>query len=230
MIKIKPVPFSLSVSAVSFLLFIGFGSFVNHYSESYERKIKEVKREQGFAAERLQMAHSEIQRQKRRADSLQVVAEASSREEILWTARALYSETHRTEEMWYVGWVIRNRFESGFRGESYKSVILHPKQFSAFNKGNPKRDYYLSLEPTDAFQNGTWHDALQVAKTVVDAPLVYNPLPKDTFFFYSERSMEGRRHPVWRYNLTQVGVDGIENRRFRFLRGSQYSQTTATAR
>ncbi len=36
-----------------------------------------------------------------------------------------------------VAWVIRNRVEHGWRGTDYKSVVLAPKQFSCWNKGDP---------------------------------------------------------------------------------------------
>jgi hypothetical protein len=230
MIKIRAVPFSLYVSAASFVLFVGFSMFVNNYSQSYEQEIEEVRREQTFAAERLEMVHKQKARQKRRADSLEVIVEASKRKEVLWTARAIYSETKRIHEMRYVAWVVRNRYESGFRGETFKDVILHPKQFSAFNRGNPRRSYYLSLQPKDATENARWHKALQIAKGVIDSPFSWNPLPPNTYHFYSERSMEGRNHPSWRWRLTHVEVEHIEENRFRFFKGSRQTTTTAKAR
>lgn len=229
MIKIEPVPFSLCISAVSLLLFVGFTEFVNRYSESYERQIRQTQREQGFAKQRLEMAHRQIQNQKERADSLEVIADAAANEEITWVGRALYSETRRTREMRYIAWVIRNRYEEGFRGNTYRDVIMHPKQFSAFNRGNPKRSYYLSLKPKHAAYNDRWHRALQIAKAVLNSPMDRNPFPKNTFHFYSERSMDGRNHPNWRWRLQQVRVESIDETRFRFFKGSTQAQTTAKA-
>jgi hypothetical protein len=218
------------LSAISFVLFVVFSVFINDYARSYKTEIQNVRREQMFAAKRLKMVHKQKVRQERRADSLETIVEATKREEILWTARAIYSETKRPHEMRYIAWVVRNRYESGFRGDTFKDVILHPKQFSAFNKGNPRRSYYLSLQPKDATENPRWHKALHIAKGVIDSPFSWNPLPPNTYHFYSERSMKGKNHPSWRWQLTHVGVESIEDKRFRFFKGSRQITTTAKAR
>lgn len=229
MIKIHPIQIILFLSCVSLAAFFGFSVFVNHISEKHQREIQKVEREHEHAAERLEITRRQKMRHKRRADSLGIIVEATQREEILWTARAIYSETRRVNEMWYVAWVIRNRVESRFHGyRSYKRVILHPKQFSAFNRGSHLRSFYMSLEPKQAVSRSRWHDALNIAKAVVDAPLAYNPLPEDTYHFYSEISMTGKKHPSWRWELTQVGVEPIPDERFRFFRGTHLSSATTT--
>ena len=217
MIKIHRIPLSLCISAASLVLFAAFSTFVNRYSKTYERQVREVRRSQNFAADRLKAARRKIQRQTRISDSLETIVKARKDSRILWTARAIYSETRNPKEMRYVGWVIRNRQEANFRGRSYRSVILHPKQFSAFNTGYPLRKFYLSLKPEEAGQRPRWHAALTVAESVVEAPRSYSPIPEDTFHFYSEISMKGRKHPHWRSELSKVEVAEIEEKRFRFF-------------
>lgn len=229
MIRIHRVPLFLLISLVSLLIFCALGAGYNRISERQDQRVETVKRNSVFAAERLQSTRKGLIRQRRRADSLQVILEAQKREEIVWMARALYSETKRPHEMWHVGWVIRNRFESGFRsGGTYRSVILHPKQFSAFNRGSPMRSYYLRLEPKDVAKAPRWHDALATAKRVIDSPRSFRPFPADTFHFYSRRSMSGE--PYWKKDLAPVKIASIENDRFNFLRGSHATSITSTAR
>lgn len=217
MIRIHRIPLSLCISAASLALFAAFSIFVNHYSKSYERQVKEVKRNQNFASDRLEMARRKIQRQTRISDSLKTIVKARKDPRILWTARAIYSETRNPREMRYVGWVIRNRQEANFRGNSYRSVILRRKQFSAFNRGHPLRKVYFSLQPEQAGQRARWFAALRAAEHVVESPRSYSPIPENTFHFYSEISMEGRKHPHWRSDLSKVEVAHIEEERFRFF-------------
>jgi hypothetical protein len=228
MISIHRVPLFLIGSLISLLLFCSFGAFMNRMSEKHDRRIESVKRQSNFASERLDSTQKEVIAQRNRADSLQVIIEVQRREEILWMARALYSETKRPHEMWHVGWVIRNRYESRFRGETYKDVILHPKQFSAFNRGSPMRDYYLRLQPEDVGEAPRWHAALATAKRVIDSPPIFRPFPKDTYHFYSRRSMSGE--PYWKNRLDPVAVSSIDANRFNFLRGKTSTTVASTAR
>lgn len=227
MIKIHRVEIALLTGAISLFLFFGFSLFVNSLTNGYEEKVREVRRSQTYASQRLTMTRREVIRQRRRADSLEVILEAQRRPEVLWTARALLSETRKPSEMWYVAWVIRNRYESRFRNSnSYKQVVLDPMQFSAFNRGRPTRDYYTGLKPTD--RTFRWHAAMKIAKTVIDAPESLNPIPKDTFHFYSEVSMKGAPH--WRGAVSKVETP-LRDRRFKFFQGhARTSITSNTAR
>jgi hypothetical protein len=61
-------------------------------------------------------------------------------EDVLWLARVIYSETKRPHEQELVAWVVRNRVETAYRGkDTYRSTVLDPWQFSAFNANAPKR-------------------------------------------------------------------------------------------
>lgn len=230
MIRISLVKALLSISVVSLFLFFGFAVTVNGVSRGYEAEIQEVKREHDHAALRADILLDRVRTQRHRADSLSVIVEAQQREEVLWTARALYSETRRPHEMWYVGWVIRNRVEARFRNKrSYKEVILDPKQFSAFNRASPLRGHYMNLDPEDVIMRPRWHDALEVARRVVDAEPELRPFPKNTFHFYSEQSMVGQRHPDWKYAMNHVPINTVEPKRFRFYQNGHSSSSTTTA-
>lgn len=141
-------------------------------------------------------------------------------DDVLWLARCIYSETKRAEEQELVAWVIRNRVETGYRGQhEYQSVVLDPYQFSAFNPGNPKRRLYTSLTPSA--DSPAFVQALEVAHGVYYAPAEARPFPDKTRHFYSERSMVGSSHPNWSVGQKPVRPVGfrIDPRRFRFYSG-----------
>ena len=139
-------------------------------------------------------------------------------DDVLWTARCIYSETKRPEEQELVAWVIRNRVETGYRGKStYEGVVLDRYQFSAFNPGSSKRRLYTSLTP-DSDAAG-WQKALEIAHEVVHAPAELRPFDERTRHFYSERSMRGGRTPAWARGKTPVRPARyrVDPRRFRFF-------------
>jgi len=141
-------------------------------------------------------------------------------ESTLWLARAIYSETKLPHEQELVAWVVRNRVETQYRGRnSYKDVVLDPYQFSAFNPGSSKRSFFLSLTPDVPLP--AWQQALWIAHYVRHADTAYRPFSIETRHFYSERSMEGRRHPYWveRKQFVSPGWDyTVNERRFRFYK------------
>ena len=143
-------------------------------------------------------------------------------EETLWLARCIYSETKRPEEMELVAWVVRNRVETRYRGEStYKDVVLDPYQFSAFNPGSRKRKHYSSLTPNVKLPG--WQHALNIAYHVRYAEPGLRPFPTKTRHFYSERSMPRyNAHPGWSRGLEPVTPRRpveLDARRFRFFEG-----------
>jgi hypothetical protein len=141
--------------------------------------------------------------------------------ETLWLARVIYSETKRPEEMELVAWVVRNRVETGYRGKSsYRSTVLDPFQFSAFNPGDRKRAHYSSLTHTSTARG--FDNALRIAYSVRHADEEYRPFSRTTRHFYSEQSMVGRSHPNWAAQGSLVRPDRpftVEARRFRFFEG-----------
>jgi spore germination cell wall hydrolase CwlJ-like protein len=143
-------------------------------------------------------------------------------EDVLWVARALYTETeaNRTREMFYIAWVIRNRIEAQFWGaKSAKEVILEPFQFSAFN--SPKmRSHYSAIgtyrEPRDPKR---WEAAKRVARHVLRAPAFARPIPADAFHFYAEVGMKNRDRPPWAVGRTPESIHGVEPDRLRIYAG-----------
>src|SRR3990167_3969174 len=78
-------------------------------------------------------------------------------EEILWLARLIYSETKRPEEQILVAWVVRNRVESNYTGESYKEVALHDSQFSGLNSFD--KQYQENITRSYDDNGGAWQSA-----------------------------------------------------------------------
>ena len=147
-----------------------------------------------------------------------VLADVS--DDVLWLARCMYSETKKPHEQELVGWVIRNRVETEYRGAStYEGVVLDPYQFSAFNPGNPKRRLYTTLVPETASES--FQRTLAIAHDVYYARSASRPFPKSTRHFYSERSMVGGAAPTWSTGHRPVRPTGfrVDPRRFRFYSG-----------
>lgn len=143
-------------------------------------------------------------------------------DETLWLARCIFSETKRPHEQELVAWVVRNRVETRYRGKStYRDVVLDPMQFSAFNEGSRKRDYYMSLGPTSTVAG--WQTALRIAHDVRWSDgQEWRPFSSNTRHFYSEQSMVDARHPDWALGYHPVAPARdytIASHRFRFYEG-----------
>lgn len=143
-------------------------------------------------------------------------APALTKDEILWLARVIYSETKRPHEQELVAWVVRNRVETGYRGnDSYREAALDPYQFSAFNPGSRSRSYHTSLQ-WDSTEKG-FARAVAIAATVAAADAAKRPFAETTRHFYSRQSMVGGRTPNWAVNVAPVKLDRhVEPDRFRF--------------
>ena len=140
-------------------------------------------------------------------------------DEVLWLARCIYSESDRAHEQRLVAWVVRNRAETGYRGSTYRDVVLEPRQFSAFNEPSSRRTHILSLTPHSLSR--TWRRALAIALDVYKAPASQRPFHISTRHFYSPVSMKGGRTPHWAKNaepLSSAGL-GVDPYRFRFFAG-----------
>jgi hypothetical protein len=141
-------------------------------------------------------------------------------EDVLWLARCIYSETKTASEQELVAWVIRNRVETGYRGQhTYEGVVTDPYQFSAFNPGSSTRALYTHLVPGS--ESAGWQRALEIAHDVYYAPASARPFEATTRHFYSERSMAGGRAPAWANGHEPVRPvsSRIDPRRFRFYSG-----------
>ncbi len=141
--------------------------------------------------------------------------------ETLWLARCIYSETKRPDEQELVAWVLRNRVETGYRGNStYETVVLDPYQFSAFIRGTSTYTRYTALDASS--DNAGFQKALAIAHFVRNAPAAMRPFEGTTRHFYSEQSMAGGRAPAWAVGKDAVAPTrefSLEARRFRFYAG-----------
>ena len=153
-------------------------------------------------------------------EKLQPLPPAKVDTEVLWLARAIYSETKRPREQELVAWVVRNRVETRYRGKAtYQGVVLDRLQFSAFNGGRTRR-YYSGLVPQSSTPG--WQTALSIAYAVRNAPPQARPFSLTTRHFYSEQSMVGRRHPTWatdKQPVKPLRPYDIDPKRFRFFAG-----------
>lgn len=219
--KFHHIPVALSISALSLFMFAVGGMALNIEHAKYEQ-----------AAQERQELRIENARKEQMVDSLKVTNRALHDEDVRWLARALYSETRNPLEMYYVGWVIRNRVELRFRGETtYKEVVLDPYQFSGFNPNRQSRYKYINLDVTDLrdpVRREKWHSALRTAIDVIDADPKDRPFTQNTLYFYSEISMPNGRKPHWENDLHRVHVPGVQKVRFRFYADFTQEHSTET--
>ncbi|MCI0619774.1 cell wall hydrolase [Candidatus Wolfebacteria bacterium] len=120
-------------------------------------------------------------------------ADTGELEEILWLARAVYSETKVRKEQELVAWVIRNRVASSKYPNTYQEVVLQPKQFSGLNSS----DRHYSLNTTLDFDDAAvgWESAIAVANDVYFADDSVRPIASGVTHFYSPIAV--RRTPLW---------------------------------
>ncbi len=141
-------------------------------------------------------------------------------DEVLWLARCIYSETNRPEEQRLIAWVVRNRVETRYRRDTYREVVLEPRQFSAFNRPTPRRDLILSLTPHSTTPG--WQQALRIALEVFQAPPSARPFPITVRHFYSPISMPTSNPPRWAQAARPYrgpAVAHIDPQRFQFFDG-----------
>ncbi|NNF02865.1 MAG: hypothetical protein HKN17_00255 [Rhodothermales bacterium] len=139
--------------------------------------------------------------------------------ETLWLARCIYSETKDPTEMVLVGWVVRNRVETGYRGRrTFQGVVLDPYQFSAFNPTSSARFFYTHLN--ERSNPHGWDAALRIAYMVRTADVTARPFSIRTRHFFSERSMIDQATPYWVEDHEPVDVrEPVDAERFRFYAG-----------
>lgn len=116
-------------------------------------------------------------------------------DDVLWLARVAYSETKDTLEAKAIMWAVRNRVETQYRGKNtYRSVVLDPFQFSAFNTPTGRKRYMDMNWNTQNYPR--WLSFLRIAAEVLVIPSNYNPLPsQSTRHFVHENSLH--RTPNW---------------------------------
>lgn len=161
-------------------------------------------------------------------------------EDVLWLARGIYTEvaSDLLSESTYVGWVIRNRVETQYRGQTtYKGVVLDNKQFSAFNTRRGRARYgalkWLHAEDSTYsthVDQARWRWALVTAFEVLVAPATERPFPATTRHYYRRHRMMRRinrharscrklsyPHPAWEHDRQAVEVP-VENAHHTYFR------------
>lgn len=151
---------------------------------------------------------------------LTITDSPEDKENVLWLARAIYSETKRPWEMGIVAWVIRNRVETNYMGSTYKEVVLKKNQFSGLNPSDP--NYESNMSRSYESPGREWSNALIVAKAIYYADDSLRPMPNTVRHFYSPRSMKNGATPKWAAGRRAVHTitDPYENSiRFAFYDG-----------
>jgi spore germination cell wall hydrolase CwlJ-like protein len=127
--------------------------------------------------------HKDAQKRAEYTEGETPVMTATDKEEILWLARIVYSETKRPHEQRLVAWVVRNRVDTGYTGQTYEAVANHSSQFSGLQPSDPRYEHNMSR--WWASQGHSWNNALRIAKEVYFAPESERPFSVTTRHFYS---------------------------------------------
>jgi spore germination cell wall hydrolase CwlJ-like protein len=129
--------------------------------------------------------------------------------EVLWTTRAVLSETKNPREMLLIANVIRNRIDMRYRGKrTAKEVILDPYQFSAFNPGRDSRWRYANLEQHH-ISTRLWRAAWQASRYAMTSSRAVLPITdRCVTHFVHPRNL--RRNPEWIYHLEQLRLGDVQ--------------------
>lgn len=87
-------------------------------------------------------------------------------EDVEWMTKAIWAEARGESATGQeaVGWVILNRVNSSRYPNTVKSVVLQPRQFSAFNDDDPNRVRAISLSPSERGYDAANSAALRVLR------------------------------------------------------------------
>ena len=130
---------------------------------------------------------------------------------LLHLAKTIYGEARgeSIETMFAVGWVVRNRLQSGRHGSTYKDVVLQPKQFSCWNKGD------LNYKVIQGVLKGRlWEVCIGVAIIVMQSAEKHNPVFGVKHYY--DKSMDSNP-PGWAEDGEFMTVYGVDN--IRLIRG-----------
>ena len=131
--------------------------------------------------------------------------------DFLYLAKTIYGEARgeSIETMFAVGWVIRNRLQSGRHGKTYKDVVLQPKQFSCWNKNDPNYKVIKGI-----IKGRLWEVCIGVAIVVMQSTKKHNPIIG--VYHYYDKSMDSNP-PYWAECGEFMSVYGVNN--LRLIRG-----------
>lgn len=98
-------------------------------------------------------------------------------------ARAIFGEARSLSEKGKtaVGWSIKNRVDDPRWGDTYQKVILEPKQYSAFNEGDPNLPF-VKNPLTDETQINSWYECYEVAGKVMSGK-ISDPTDRANHYF-----------------------------------------------
>ena len=130
---------------------------------------------------------------------------------LLHLAKTIYGEARgeNIETMFSVGWVIRNRLKSGRHGNTYKDVVLQPKQFSCWNKNDPNYKIIKGI-----IKGRLWEVCIGVAIVVMQSTEKHNPVMGVRHYY--DKSMDSNP-PYWAEEGEFMSVYGVDN--IRLIRG-----------
>ena len=126
---------------------------------------------------------------------------------LLHLAKTIYGEARgeSVETMLAVGWVIRNRLQAKRYGSTYKDVVLQPKQFSCWNKGDPN---YRVIK--GVIKGTLWEVCIGVAIVVMQSMEKHNPVVGVRHYY--DKSLDGNP-PYWAEEGEYMSVYGVDNLR-----------------
>ena len=131
--------------------------------------------------------------------------------DLLHLAKTIYGEARgeNIETMLSIGWVIRNRLKSGRHGNTYKDVVLQPKQFSCWNKNDPNYRVIKGM-----IKGRVWEVCIGVSIVVMQSAEKHNPVPNVRHYY--DKSMDSNP-PYWAEEGEFMSVYGVDN--IRLVRG-----------
>ena len=130
---------------------------------------------------------------------------------LLHLAKTIYGEARgeSIETMLAVGWVIRNRLQSKRHGNTYKDVVLQPKQFSCWNKDDPNYKVIKGV-----IKGRLWEVCIGVAIIVMQSTEKHNPVMGVCHYY--DKSLDSNP-PYWADDGEFMTVYGVDN--IRLIRG-----------
>lgn len=145
--------------------------------------------------------HKKAQRRAASTEGDTPVMTKRDKREILWLARIIYSETKRPREQRLVAWVVRNRVDTGYTGQTYEAVANHSAQFSGLQPYDSRYQHNVSRYWASKGEN--WQTALEIAQEVYFAPESARPFSVTTRHFYSPVAVN---KPAWARGRKAVRV------------------------
>lgn len=136
---------------------------------------------------------------------------ATLNSDLLYLAKTIYGEARgeSIETMFAVGWVIRNRLKVERYGNTYKDVVLQPKQFSCWNKDDPNYKVIRGV-----IKGRVWEVCIGVAIIVMQSAEKHNPVPGVRHYY--DKSLDSNP-PYWAEEGEFMSVYGVDN--IRLIRG-----------